>query len=498
MLNRDDAAQIQQLASQLHKRWTIGDGETVDDSQLPEAWRALLAQGDDSRRRLSLLSLLGQHQLFMYRPEAPELKRGRDLPRLELPTLPDSLRPSFRRLAEQLGKSGGSGRLLQLMARRGYSAHPADWLPDAAADTDIPDLYTPWRHWAVQGLAEQTEITALDEDSWAEYAPAERLALLAEMRRRDPAAARELLRACAGGEAAEQRTRLLEVLKIHLGGDDIDYLRSLAADRSQKVRLLVLQLLARLNAVDADTAAGLDLAEMDRLAEGFRVKKTGLLKRGVAVVPEKLKPGKRAALRLQQLSAVTFQRFAEVLGIAPLELAGGWRFADSPSTENAAFVDCALASATDAELAALLDNLLKDCPPDQLGLLLSPLRERLGRAQKLAVFERLQGSKGLSLHDWEAFLRGADIELAWDSLHRSRAGRALMAGLRGEVDRESYLDEADLRRQVDALALLLDRRGATSALETLTQLGMLRVDPALELLKFNAGLAGEKAPGAPQ
>ena len=508
MLNLDDCEQIERLASQLRKRWAVGDDGLIDDNQLPAAWRELFAQdaaaSGGEQRRLALLALLGQYQLLMYRPKAPELQRKRDLPQLALPALPDALRAPFRRILEQQGKIAAPGRLLQLVARRGYSAHPADWLPEPAANSgDIPDLYTPWLHWMMQREAEQPLQLALDEDSWPEFAPAERLALLAEVRRRDPAAARALLQACAAAEPAEQRVRLLEKLEINLGADDVEYLRSLSGDRSQKVKDLVLQLLSRQDAVDAATAAALGAAakegdETDRLVEGFRVKKVGLLKRSLTVVPEKLKRGKQTALRLQQLSAVTFPRFAEVLEITPAELAAGWRFADAPLQENSAFMACAVASATDADLALLLDNLLADCDADQCAQLLSTLRERLSRAQVLAVFERLQQKKGMELDDWENFLRIADVELSWDVLHKSRACRDFLAALRREVSGESYLDDNELQRQIDALALLLDRRGAETALDTLTQLGVLRVDPALELLKFNTSLTGSGASGLPE
>lgn len=492
MLNTTEREQIERFATQLKKRWSIGDAGAVEEAQLPPSWRPLLQGMEGAQRRLSLLALLGQCQQFLYRPTTPELSGDSDLPRLSCTTLPDRLRPAFRRLLEQ--NSIEKGSLLQLMARRGYGAHPADWLPDSGAgECDLPELYAPWLRWVSRGIDAwddaQGEVVPLSESSWEDYAPAERLALFVEMRRRVPTEARELLRIRAQSEPAERRLRLLESMKINLGPEDADYLRSLEKDRSQKVRLVALQLLSRLGAVDAGPEAiEAEDIETDRLSEGFQVKKTGLLKRGLAVVPSKLKTGKQRSLRLEQLSTVTFQQFAGVLDISAQELASGWRFSGAPLEENIAFVERAQLTATEPELAALLENLLGGCPAKQLAQLLLQLRDRLSREQKHAAFERLQRTESLSMRDWEIFFRGDEREFSWEALGKSHAGRELLVDLKKEIRPESYLDDHILQWQLNALALLLDREGAESSLETLTGLGLVRTDAALELLKFNAQL----------
>ncbi|WP_226664580.1 DUF5691 domain-containing protein [Microbulbifer aggregans] len=502
MLNRDQHEQIQSLIEQQRKRWSIGDESAIDTQRLPESWQALLQVDADApdgmaQQRLAALALTSQYQLLMYRQKAPALTAHPPIPSLDLPPLSGTRRAAFRRLAAQLARGEAFfPATLRLMARRGVSAHPADWMPDPGANENrLPPVYRPWLQWIHQQHSAANAVIALGEDNWDDYMPGERKALIADMRRTDPSRARTLLEACIGRESAERRVALLELLQVQLVEDDINFLRGLTTDRSQKVRILCAQLLSQLNALDDESAknTGTDDQEHDRLSEGFQVKKSGLLQRRIVVEPQKIKRGKQTQLRLEQLASVTFQQFAAALGISTQILATGWRFNSNARPENHGFVLCAIRSAGSAEIASLFENLLEEHDSDQLDHLLQTIAPRLDPQQKRDTFERLQSKKGMDISEWQRFLDDVDIELGWQQLKASRAGKDFLAEVKKSAGNDGYLQHPDLQEQLNALALLVSAADAELALEHLIQIGVLRVDPALELLKFNSQLTGESS-----
>lgn len=499
MLNSDQFRQIQSLGEQLRKRWSIGDESGIDIQSLPESWQNLLpldrsAPEGMTRQRLNALALVSQYQLMMYRPKAPPLIVRPPIPRLDLPTLDDAQRASFRRLSSQRARDAiRFPDILHLMTRRGLSAHPSDWMPDPGDNEDlIPPVYRPWILWLREQCPMESTDMALTADTWDDCDPVVRKALVAAIRRREPAQARELLHACIGRESAERRLALLQLMQIRLTEDDIEFLRSMSADRSQKVKALSAQLLSQLNAQDGE-GIGDTHQEQDRLSEGFLVKKSGLLQRRVVVEPQKLKRGKQTQLRLEQLASVTFQQFASTLRISPQTLASGWRFDRNALQENQAFILCAIQSAGGADISALLHNLIEEHDSDQLSLLLKPLAARLEPPQKRETFTRLQNKKDMDINDWQIFMGDVGIELDWQQLKTCRVGREFFAELKQSVDSDGYVQQPELQAQINALALLLSRSDAELALEHLIQIGALRVDPALELLKFNIQLTGESS-----
>lgn len=497
MLNSDQSRQIQSLGLHLRKRWSIGNETEINTEALPDSWQHLLQVDRKTPdgmpgQRLSALALISQYQLMMYRPKAPLLTVRPPFPILELPTLIDTQRATFRRLTGQLARDTKNfSALLRLMARRGFSAHPADWLPDPGTDEAlIPAIYQPWILWMREQCSGEDTDVELTTDNWDDFAPAERKALIAAMRRLNPAQARGLLDVCISRESAEHRLALLQLMQIRLTGDDIEFLRNLTADRSQKVKALSVQLLSQLNALDHESADNSD-REQDRLSEGFQVKKSGFLQRRIVVEAQKLKRGKQTQLRLEQLASVTFQQFASILRISPQVLASGWRFDSNALQENHAFVLCAVQSAGSEELDALLRNLIEEHDSDQLGTLLKTFSPRLETLQKRESFTLLQNKQGMGITDWLNFFGEIDIELDWQQLKACRAGRDFLAELKKSVSNDGYAQQPSLQAQLNALALLLNRPDAELALEHLIHVGMLRMDPALELLKFNVQLTGD-------
>ncbi|MER6978322.1 DUF5691 domain-containing protein [Streptomyces carpinensis] len=81
---------------------------------------------------------------------------------------------------------------------------------------------------------------------WEEGLFAERVALLASIRERRPAAGRELLAATWATERAEDRLMFLDSLRTGLGPDDEPFLEQALADRSRNVRATAAELLSAL------------------------------------------------------------------------------------------------------------------------------------------------------------------------------------------------------------------------------------------------------------
>ncbi|MFL4948610.1 DUF5691 domain-containing protein [Streptomyces sp. MMS24-I31] len=90
------------------------------------------------------------------------------------------------------------------------------------------------------------EDTELIGQLWEEGLFAERVALLAAIRARRPAAARELLSATWPTERAEDRLMFLDSLRTGLGPDDEGFLEQALADRSRNVRATAAELLSAL------------------------------------------------------------------------------------------------------------------------------------------------------------------------------------------------------------------------------------------------------------
>ncbi|AZP19897.1 hypothetical protein EJC51_29775 [Streptomyces aquilus] len=81
---------------------------------------------------------------------------------------------------------------------------------------------------------------------WQEGLFAERVALLAAIRAREPAAARELLATTWATERAEDRLMFLDSLRTGLGADDEPFLEQALSDRSRNVRATAAELLSAL------------------------------------------------------------------------------------------------------------------------------------------------------------------------------------------------------------------------------------------------------------
>lgn len=238
----------------------------------PEAPVALLdaAAVETVRRRAGLRPARAAERL----PPAP------GDPRPPLPAA--AVRRLAMLLADRPGTGGGGGRrgttpdLMELLPQwlatanaRGFAA-PPQVLPallDAARGrTDLrpaalafagpravwlarlnPDWRFALRATPGGGAAlPSPEDTARIQQLWEEGLFAERVALLAAIRAREPDTARELLATTWATERAEDRLMFLDSLRTGLGPDDEPFLEQALADRSRNVRATAAELLSAL------------------------------------------------------------------------------------------------------------------------------------------------------------------------------------------------------------------------------------------------------------
>lgn len=447
-------------------RWTMGSPAA---SAVPE-WSAALGS-DPLEAELRLLALSGQFLGVAVTAEPPKgLRALPDIPRLAMPTLPDALRPLLRRiLADDTQRD-----VLHFLAGRGWTTHPQDWMPDAS-DEDAPEVYAPWRDWAV--IAASTDVsqrstdTGLNSDTWADFWPSMRRAALGELRERDAGAARDMMEAKFPSTGAAERLGLLGLLAIGLSDADADFLRALAeGDRAPKVKALAATLLARLGRGAASNEGAVELAGF------FEIRGKGLLRRTKAIAPLKTKTTAQANRRRQLFAEADMTAFATALGVAQHDVVSMWSWNVDVQADSD-LVEMAARSASDPMIEALVDAIHRENPNSpELPLLLLP---RLATTQRNALARR-------TLANGDSFLlalRIAGGTARIDDAITASAGTALIKSLGAE-------DASPTKRvsELHALGLITSRAGAARALERLTSTGLLGADPRLDMLRLNAAL----------
>lgn len=475
-MNNEEAAAL----SALKTSWMTGGSAA---GSAPSAWRDVVAGATAAEAELRLVAIAGQALQMGYRPSPPSgLQPRKDLPQLALDLIPDAVRPLFRRAMKQADGQGLQRGVLALLAARGHAAHPADWLPASGADT-VPDIYAPWQDWV--SAADQTAEQVLDElteDTWELFYPAERRMTLKAIRLVSPERARDLLAAKAGDEPAERRVSLIEIMAVNLTEADAEYLESLAADRSGKVRALAAGYLARLGR----TAAG----DADQeLADFIKSGRSGLLRRQTVYVPNKLKSPAQHARRHEVFEQSSLEGLASALGASPGDVAAHWTFG-ADETADRDFVALAVRTASDEVMIVLQQRLLdnRNAAADFLGLVSTRLGSDQRRASALAAMT--------SHHDpLLTALACAGDDLGWvpaAAIFGTAALKSLQRDIRAASKDEGGAKGAALERSIDnclfQLGLMASSEAARALIDDLSSSGLLAADLRFDTLRLNANL----------
>ena len=462
------AEAIYDALGQVLTRWTMG---------LPAApsapfWKAELGE-EPVEAELRLLALSGQFLGMAVIAEPPtELRELPDLPALALPAMPATLRPLARRVLAA-GDARHKRDLAHFVAARGWTLHPADWMP-AANDDDAPDVYAPWRAWAQAAAAtvERRASGGLTAANWEDFWPAARKAALAELRGRDPAAARAVLEARFADEGADARLRMLAVTGQGLSEADVPFLEGIAAaDRAPKVKALAISLLARLG---RGSAVGEDVIE---LAGFFAVGAKGLLRRTRTVTAQAIKTSAQRNRRQALFENADYSAFAAALGLSADELTAAWPWRDDADADWGV-ANMAGRSASDAIVAAIAEA-QADYGSGNLQLL-HQLTPRLTPVQCSAITGQLL-RRGRSYREALA-VAGGGVNI--DAVNNVPAEAAMIRAL-GVADARP----GDIAPEMQALGMLASRAAAQRAYEGLVRsAGLLQADPRLDMIRLNAAL----------
>jgi hypothetical protein len=450
----------------------------------PPDWRGAIDEGGGDA---ALAALVGHAIAVAFRPAPAEPPEPRPLlPRLAAPSIAGSLRPRVQRiLAARKCAPNVTAALLTLLAARGVSIHPADWLP-GAHDEWVPDLYAPWLDWASGGAGGPSDGT-LTIESYDDFPWAARLTALAQLRRTDPAAARAIVAEKAPAEPAERRVKLLEILQTGLSEADFELLEGFAADRSDRVKGLTRDLLARLAGQKDDSALAAELAQTVALSS------TGLLKRRHWLNVEPLKTNAQKARRAELFGLVSLSGLAAALGAEDVQLVE--RVPSGDAAGIAAFFGMVARTGSDAALRGLLDRVLED---GAFSVARAPLlAERLTpdeRRQRLpAMLSRDDQSFETSL----AFAGPALGAVGMGALVPTPGWAALLlvldSAIRGE-EAERPQANATIQTALRNLGFLLTADAAGHVIQLCVAGGLSFADPRLELLHLNAALKPETMP----
>jgi len=464
------AEAIHDALGQVLARWTMGSTA----APVAPVWKAEIGE-DPIEAELRLLALSGQFLGMAVIAEPPaDLRVLPDLPALALPILPDAARPLARRVVAA-GDARHKRSLAQFAVGRGWTLHPADWMP-AASEEDAPDVYAPWRDWseaaATGSGSKRGGSDGLTAANWEDFWPAARNAALAELRHRDPEAARVLLETRLPGEGADTRLRLLGQLTQGLSDADAPFLETVAAgDRAPKVKALAASLLARLG---RGPAVGEETTE---LAGFFTLGTKGLLRRSRTVAANVLKTHAQRIRRQTLFAGADYTGFAAAMGMSGEELAAIWQWGDDVLADIE-LAGMAGRSASDAIVAELCTALTEHSLPN-LGALLA-LASRIGPTQRASIAQRVLRAGG----SYQDALVIADAGGRVEGVTDVPAEAALLHAL-GSADARP----GDHAAELQALGMLASRAGAQKALERLVHgAGLLQADPRLDMLRLNAAL----------
>ncbi|MBV1830394.1 hypothetical protein HNW77_06770 [Komagataeibacter sp. AV436] len=453
-------------------RWAMG----APAAPVATAWQPVLGQ-DPAVAERRLLALSGQFLDTMVEAAVPaSLRAFPPIPQVALPPAPEVLTPMIRRVLGQLKDERGLG-LVHLLARRGYSLNPADWMP--APHDDVPALYAPWQDWAAAIAAGQetlrpTPDAPLSAENWHDFGPATRLAAFARLRHSDPAGACALFENRRRHLTADERLSLLDVLGADAGPEDVPLLRDIAStDRARKPKELATLLLARQETGTCDRAMA------EELTGFFTIEPAGAAGGQQAIKAMPLKTQAQKNTRWRLLYLVPVLDFAAALDLAPTDLSRLWPW-NVDERLDMDFINMAAKSGPDAMLPGLLQAILANGPPYRRDY--DALAERLPVAARAQLARAPLAAEGrLAFFSALGLLAGRG-EL--DDVVNTPAFRAVLAARTAE----NGLSAPNLATELLALGLLATPRAARQAMAALEQAGYLAADSRLDMLRLNIAL----------
>lgn len=391
----------------------------------------------------------------------------------------DAARERFRRTWSDI-QQVGKVLLLRLMDRRGYIAHPFDFMPESNWD-GLPDAYAPLLAWQ-RTIRAGPDVT--ESDPYAGYSRKEARNSYGALRADDPAKAQEWLETELKKGNAQNRLRLLQDLSDRFDRSDVDFLAELhASDRSSRVRGLVMRVLRRLG-VKCELPT--DLSALDYIERATK----GLLKRRASFsAPAKMNTT-RVNLLSGLISQLGFADLATELSVSETALIDGWDWDGSHATISSSLQRLILETGSDAACVHLFDRfpgtLLRLMHPsaDEMQRLSSTLRDK-------AVEATIEAGCKSSYVFWnvpEAFCNWRIEGLSEAQSKTLWARAARHPSLAPPKDEKAPGLDA-FAAEIFCLAMCLQPREAQSALDHfITRCALHGADPILAPFHFNVAL----------
>ena len=454
----------------MERAWATG-GRAANAA--PGEWRDAIGTTGGDETELRLLALASQAARVALRPAMEPGPQRADLPKLALPTLPEAIRPRFR---ECVIASAQTPLVVELVAARGWTAHPLDWMPRANA-SDTLALYRPWVEWAASDVIPEV----LDEQTWDELTPAPRRMMLHDLRLADPGAARELMETKLATRPADERADLVAAMRQGLSANDAEFLEGLLADRSGRVREEAGRLLASL---DSDSTGATDA---DGVREAVEARTRGLLRRTRSFKPSEAVMGARHG-RFGAVANGTLAGVAAALETDPLTFVRVWEWGSRMVLFDAQVAAMVARTGSDEAVDAALEAALSASGVGAAGLdeLLTRIDAPRWQALAAGIATNEPSEDGGDLTRLILSVPPEARELGTLDARTIERGQLLRKLVKDDIRRNQYD-----RRPGDRLAflgLMATREAARAVLEAMQGVGRALADPDLALLRLNAAL----------
>lgn len=181
----------------------------------------------------------------------------KELPKLDLPYMPNTARIKFRNILEY-EKSTGNNDVLELAQARGFCAHPSDWVPSFEDDSKVLSIYQPLITW----LAKNKHIPfypgiELTEENLDFFTPNDLRKVFKNLLRKNRPSAYNLLMTVGVNKSAQVRYDLLSEVNAlamfkGLYPSDVLIHKHFLNDRSEKVRALAKEWLNSNNGLETE------------------------------------------------------------------------------------------------------------------------------------------------------------------------------------------------------------------------------------------------------
>ena len=420
--------------------------------------------------KFSVLTIKHCDDLFSSRMKTTE-QLANEMPELKLPRMRLTARSAYNQVLDYEMPPGNSStrQVLELAESRGFSSHPADWIPYTRGDNQFASLYQPDVDWLSEnGQTPYWEGNSLTRHSWDKFKPTSRRKAFRNLLNRDRAAVYDVMLNWNCHLPAATRLELLN--EVDAGGMfygnypwQVTILKHYLLDKSKKVRELAATKLKRM--------AGLETAE-DHAAELVKYFK---VKDGTAT---SLLSPKDCITLMRNFYSTTYDVFASALGLHPHELA------------RISTIDCLtklmplIASTPDVETRSIVATRLLDS-----NLQMDFIAPRVFKDLPLALWER---GLRLTFHSNYIFafvdFLGTEIGKMQTSLVcETKCYKQLTLTVINEV-KDQKLPINKSWDPLRILGLAVNKESANDILNKAIDLGMNPNNPRLAMLRLNLAL----------